>query len=183
MRVPPPEEAQPPSQPSSKTVKSAGSYRDLMAPVTYLEAIRQGIWEEWSATRPLLHRRGHRHLWRSFKVTEGLIAAWPQRWILPSPRWPLSPVSGRADRMRPVAEFQFMDFISCAFPDREPTGEGSTIAGELRCLCAWAFGRRSPRWPFHSQNPETYAHTPGLKVVCPATAYDARRAHQVGHTR
>src|SRR5207244_9032321 len=30
--------------------------------------------------------------------------------------------------------------------------------------------------PFHSQNPELYfVHTPGLKVVCPATAYDAKR--------
>ena len=29
--------------------------------------------------------------------------------------------------------------------------------------------------PFHSQNPETcFVHAPGLKVVCPATAYDAK---------
>ena len=29
--------------------------------------------------------------------------------------------------------------------------------------------------PFHSQNPEAwFAHTPGLKVVCPASPYDAK---------
>ena len=29
--------------------------------------------------------------------------------------------------------------------------------------------------PFHSQNPEMfYVHTPGLKVICPATARDAK---------
>ena len=70
-----------------------------------------------------------------------------------------------------------MDFISCAF-------------NQINNLLAKAHFRwgapvpvvvRGPSGggvhggPFHSQNPETYfAHTPGLKVICPASAYDAK---------
>jgi 2-oxoisovalerate dehydrogenase E1 component beta subunit len=79
--------------------------------------------------------------------------------------------------LRPVVEFQFIDFISCAF-------------NQITNLLAKAHYRwgvpvpvvlRGPSGggvhggPFHSQNPEMYfVHTPGLKVVCPATAYDAK---------
>ena len=79
--------------------------------------------------------------------------------------------------MRPVAEMQFADFISCAFD------QITNFAA--KCRYRWGAGVpivvRGPSGggahggPFHSQNPEMYfVHTPGLKVVCPATAYDAK---------
>src|SRR6266496_4133572 len=79
--------------------------------------------------------------------------------------------------MRPVAEFQFMDFIGCAF------NQISTMVAKTHYL--WGAPAplvlRGPSGgyvhggPFHSQNPEMwFVHNPGLKVVCPASAYDAK---------
>jgi 2-oxoisovalerate dehydrogenase E1 component beta subunit len=79
--------------------------------------------------------------------------------------------------MRPVAEMQFADFVSCAWDHLV------TIAAKQR----WRAGTPVPivvrlpsgggfsGGPFHSQNPESsFAHIPGLKCVCPATPEDAK---------
>jgi 2-oxoisovalerate dehydrogenase E1 component beta subunit len=79
--------------------------------------------------------------------------------------------------MRPVAEFQFMDFIGCAFNQIT----NMVAKAHYRWGAPAPMVIRGPSGgnvhggPFHSQNPEMYfVHTPGLKVVCPATAYDAQ---------
>jgi pyruvate/2-oxoglutarate/acetoin dehydrogenase E1 component len=79
--------------------------------------------------------------------------------------------------MRPVAEMQFADFISCGWDHLV------TVAAKQR----WRVGTPVPitvrlpsgggfsGGPFHSQNPESsFAHIPGLKCVCPATPEDAK---------
>jgi 2-oxoisovalerate dehydrogenase E1 component beta subunit len=79
--------------------------------------------------------------------------------------------------LRPIAEMQFIDFISCAFD------QITNFAAKSRYR--WGAGVpmviRGPSGggvhggPFHSQNPEMhYVHTPGIKVVAPSTAYDAK---------
>jgi 2-oxoisovalerate dehydrogenase E1 component beta subunit len=79
--------------------------------------------------------------------------------------------------LRPVAEMQFADFISCGFDQ--------IVNFAAKCRYRWNAGVpiviRAPSGggihggPFHSQNPEMwFVRTPGLKVVCPATAYDAK---------
>src|SRR5450432_2228815 len=79
--------------------------------------------------------------------------------------------------LRPVAEMQFADFISCGFDQ--------IVNFAAKCRYRWnapvPMVIRSPSGggihggPFHSQNPEMwFVRTPGLKVVCPATAYDAK---------
>jgi 2-oxoisovalerate dehydrogenase E1 component beta subunit len=79
--------------------------------------------------------------------------------------------------MRPIAEMQFIDFISCGFDmltnfaakNRYRWGAGVPMVVRGPC------GGGVRGGPFHSQNPEMYfVHTPGLKVVAPATAYDAK---------
>jgi 2-oxoisovalerate dehydrogenase E1 component beta subunit len=79
--------------------------------------------------------------------------------------------------MRPVAEFQFMDFIGCAFNQIT----NMVAKAHYRWGAPAPLVLRGPSGggvhggPFHSQNPEMYfVHTPGLKVICPATAYDAK---------
>jgi 2-oxoisovalerate dehydrogenase E1 component beta subunit len=79
--------------------------------------------------------------------------------------------------LRPVVEFQFMDFIGCAFNQIV----NMLAKAHYRWNVAAPVVLRGPSGggvhggPFHSQNPETFfAHVPGLKVVCPATAYDAK---------
>ena len=74
--------------------------------------------------------------------------------------------------MRPVAEMQFADFVSCAWDHlvtvaaKQHYRAGTPIPIVLRLPSGGGFSGG----PFHSQNPESlFAHIPGLKVVCPAT--------------
>jgi 2-oxoisovalerate dehydrogenase E1 component beta subunit len=79
--------------------------------------------------------------------------------------------------MRPVAEMQFADFISCAWDQlvtvaaKQHWRAGTAIPMVVRLPSGGGFSGG----PFHSQNPESsFAHIPGLKVVCPATPEDAK---------
>jgi 2-oxoisovalerate dehydrogenase E1 component beta subunit len=78
--------------------------------------------------------------------------------------------------LRPVVEFQFADFISCAFDQiinncsKQHYRTGTPIPLTLRA----PFGARLRAGPTHSQSVEAYfAHIPGLKIVAPATPADA----------
>jgi 2-oxoisovalerate dehydrogenase E1 component beta subunit len=79
--------------------------------------------------------------------------------------------------MRPVAEMQFADFVSCAWDHlvtiaaKQNWRAGTPIPIVLRLPSGGGFSGG----PFHSQNPESsFAHIPGLKIVCPATPEDAK---------
>jgi 2-oxoisovalerate dehydrogenase E1 component beta subunit len=79
--------------------------------------------------------------------------------------------------MRPVAEMQFADFVSCAWDHlvtvaaKQRWRVGTPIPIVLRLPSGGGFSGG----PFHSQNPESsFAHIPGLKCVCPATPEDAK---------
>ena len=79
--------------------------------------------------------------------------------------------------LRPVAEMQFIDFIACCFNQitnfvaKSHYRWGAPVPMVIR----GPSGGGVHGGPFHSQNPEMYfVHTPGLKVVYPATAYDAK---------
>jgi 2-oxoisovalerate dehydrogenase E1 component beta subunit len=77
--------------------------------------------------------------------------------------------------MRPVAEFQFIDFISAGFDCLRTMRKcryrwGAGIPAVFRGPCG--SGVRSG--PFHSLNAESFfLNTAGLKIVEPSTAYDA----------
>jgi pyruvate/2-oxoglutarate/acetoin dehydrogenase E1 component len=79
--------------------------------------------------------------------------------------------------MRPVAEMQFADFVSCAWDQlvtvaaKQRWRVGTPVPIVVRCPSGGGFSGG----PFHSQNPESsFAHIPGLKVVCPSTPEDAK---------
>jgi 2-oxoisovalerate dehydrogenase E1 component beta subunit len=79
--------------------------------------------------------------------------------------------------MRPVAEMQFSDFVSCAWDHlvtvaaKQRFRAGTPIPIVLRLPSGGGFSGG----PFHSQNPESsFAHIPGLKIVCPSTPEDAK---------
>jgi len=150
--------------------------------LTYLEAIRQGIWEEMERDPTVFCIGEDIGIYGgAFKVTDGFIDRFGPERVIDTPIAESAIVGAAFGAaligMRPVAEFQFMDFIGCAF-------------NQLTNMVAKAHYRwgapaplvvRGPSGgnvhggPFHSQNPEMYfVHTPGLKVVCPATAYDAK---------
>src|SRR5256714_10510905 len=79
--------------------------------------------------------------------------------------------------MRPVAEMQFSDFVSCAWDHlvtvaaKQHYRVGTPIPFVVRCPSGGGFSGG----PFHSQNPESsFAHIPGLKIACPSTPEDAK---------
>ena len=153
-----------------------------MASLTYLEAIREGIWEEMERDPAVFCIGEDIGVYGgAFKVTEGFIHHFGSERVIDTPIAEAAIVSAAFGAsltgMRPVAEFQFMDFISCA--------HNQIINMVAKANYRWnapaPLVLRGPSGggvsggPFHSQNPETYyAHTPGLKVICPATARDAK---------
>jgi 2-oxoisovalerate dehydrogenase E1 component beta subunit len=149
---------------------------------TYLEAIRQGIWEEMERDERVFVLGEDVGIYGgAFKVTQGMLEHFGPERVLDTPICESAIVGAAVGAaymgMRPIAEMQFIDFISCAFD------QITNVAAKSRYR--WGAGVpiviRGPSGggvhggPFHSQNPEMhYVHTPGLKVVAPATAYDAK---------
>jgi 2-oxoisovalerate dehydrogenase E1 component beta subunit len=153
-----------------------------MPTLTYLEAIRQGIWEEMERDPAVFCIGEDIGIYGgAFKVTDGFIDRFGPERVIDTPIAE-SAIVGAAfgaalTGMRPVAEFQFMDFIGCAFNQIT----NMVAKAHYRWGAPAPIVIRGPSGgnvhggPFHSQNPEMYfVHTPGLKVVCPATAYDAK---------
>jgi len=153
-----------------------------MPVLTYLDAIRQGIWEEMERDPSVFCPGEDIGIYGgAFKVTDGFIDRFGAERVLDTPIAE-SAIVGAAfgaalTGMRPVAEFQFMDFIGCAFNQIT----NMVAKAHYRWGAPAPLVIRGPSGgnvhggPFHSQNPEMYfAHTPGLKVLCPATAYDAK---------
>jgi len=150
--------------------------------LTYLEAIRQGIWEEMERDPTVFCLGEDIGIYGgAFKVTDGFIDRFGPERVIDTPIAE-SAIVGAAfgaslTGMRPVAEFQFMDFIGCAM------NQISNMVAKTHYL--WGAPAplvlRGPSGgyvhggPFHSQNPEMwFVHNPGLKVICPATPYDAK---------
>jgi 2-oxoisovalerate dehydrogenase E1 component beta subunit len=153
-----------------------------MPQLTYLEAIRQGIWEEMERDPTVFCIGEDIGIYGgAFKVTDGFIDRFGPERVIDTPIAE-SAIVGAAfgaalTGMRPVAEFQFMDFIGCAFNQITNMVAKSHYrwGAPAPLVIRGPSGGNVHGGPFHSQNPEAYfVHAPGLKVVCPATAYDAK---------
>jgi pyruvate/2-oxoglutarate/acetoin dehydrogenase E1 component len=153
-----------------------------MPQLTYLEAIRQGIWEEMERDPRVFCLGEDIGIYGgAFKVTEGFIERFGPERVIDTPIAE-SAIVGAAfgaalAGLRPVVEFQFMDFIGCAFNQIT----NMVAKAHYRWGAPAPIVIRGPSGggvhggPFHSQNPEMYfVHTPGLKVVAPAGARDAK---------
>jgi 2-oxoisovalerate dehydrogenase E1 component len=116
----------------------------------------------------------------AFRTTRGLHARWPER-VLDTPiseSGTLGIAIGAALMgYRPVVEMQFADFITCGFNQLVNVAAKLFYRWQAPCplVVRLPSGGGVGAGPYHSQNPEGwFAHTAGLKVVCPATAADAR---------
>ncbi len=153
-----------------------------MAQATYLEAIRQGLWEEMERDPSVFCIGEDIGIYGgAFKVTDGFIHHFGPERVIDTPIAEAAIVGAAFGAsltgMRPVAEFQFMDFIGCAFNQivnmaaKSHYRWGAPAPLVLRGPC----GGGVHGGPFHSQNPEMpFVHTPGMKVVAPATPSDAK---------
>ena len=153
-----------------------------MAETTYVEAIRQGIWEEMERDDSVFVMGEDVGVYGgAFKITKGMLERFGELRVVDTPLAESGIVgagTGAAiNGLRPVLEMQFADFMACGFDQ----------ITNFAAKCRYRWGQAIPLvirapaggnihgGPFHSQNVEMpYVHTPGLKVVQPSTAYDAK---------
>jgi 2-oxoisovalerate dehydrogenase E1 component beta subunit len=153
-----------------------------MPVITYLEAIRQALFDEMARDeRVFVMGEDVGAYGGAFKVTEGLLDKYGEARVIDAPISEQAIVGSAIGAsymgMRPVCEIQFIDFIACCFDmltnfaatSRYRNGAGVPIVVRGPCGGGVAGG------PFHSLNPEAFfLNTPGLKMVEPSTAYDAK---------
>jgi len=153
-----------------------------MAETTYLEAIREALFEEMERD-PNVFCLGEDigAYGGAFKVTEGLAKRFGDARVIDTPISEAAIVGAAAGAahmgMRPVCEMQFIDFISCGYDMLTNYVATARYRAMLGCpmVVRGPSGGYVRGGPFHSQNPEAaFLHTPGLKIVYPATAADAK---------
>ncbi|MFN8233349.1 MAG: alpha-ketoacid dehydrogenase subunit beta [Actinomycetota bacterium] len=149
---------------------------------TYLIAIAEALWEEMERDeRVFLLGEDIGVYGGAFKVTEGFIEHFGSQRVMDTPiaeeTIAGTAVGAAMEGLRPVAEFQYADFMSSGFDEITTTlaryhyRTGVRLPVVLRAPSGG--GVRASN--FHSMNPEPwFAHTPGLKVICPASPSDAK---------
>src|SRR5690348_13718325 len=153
-----------------------------MAEITYLEAIREAHFEEMERDPHVFCMGEDIGLFGgAFKVTEGLLAKFGEERVIDSPISEIALVGAAAGAghmgMRPIVEMQFIDFVANAYDMLTNYVATARYRAFLPCpmVVRGPSGGYVRGGPFHSQNPEAgFVHTPGLKVVYPATAADAK---------
>jgi 2-oxoisovalerate dehydrogenase E1 component beta subunit len=150
--------------------------------MTYLEAISDGLREELRADdRVFLMGEDVGTLGGAFKVTDGFAEEFGATRVIDTPLAESAiigtAVGAAVVGMRPVCEMQFADFVACGFDQLVNVAgkmhyrQGLAVPITVRLPSGGGFGGG----PFHSQNPEAwFMHAPGLKVVAPARAEDAK---------
>jgi 2-oxoisovalerate dehydrogenase E1 component beta subunit len=153
-----------------------------MPVITYLEAIRQALFDEMARDeRVFVMGEDVGTYGGAFKVTEGLIDKYGESRVIDTPISEAAIVGSAIGAsymgMRPVCEIQFIDFIACCFDmltnfaAKSRYRNGAAVPIVVRGPCGGGVGGG----PFHSLNPESFfLNTPGLKMVEPSTAYDAK---------
>lgn len=149
---------------------------------TYVEAIRQAMWEEMESD-PSVFLIGEDvgSYGGAFKTSAGLIDRFGSERVIDTPISEVAIVGAASGAalmgMRPIAEMQFIDFVSVAFSHLTNFAAKSRYRGNGGCpiVVRGPAGGGVHGGPFHSLNAESFFfNTPGLKIVAPATAYDAK---------
>jgi pyruvate/2-oxoglutarate/acetoin dehydrogenase E1 component len=153
-----------------------------MAEKTYLQAISDGLRQEMRRDERVFVLGEDVGVYGgAFKVTLGFQEEFGSWRVLDMPLSETAIMGGATGAaimgLRPVAEMQFADFVSCAWAhlvtiaSKQRWRAGTPVPIVLRLPSGGGFSGG----PFHSQNPESsFAHVPGLKCVCPATPEDAK---------
>jgi pyruvate/2-oxoglutarate/acetoin dehydrogenase E1 component len=153
-----------------------------MRTLTYLQAISAALRDELRADeRVILMGEDIGVFGGAFKVTDGFIEEFGPDRVMDTPLAESgiigTAVGAAVVGMRPVCEMQFADFISCGFDQLVNVAgkmyyrQGLAVPITVRLPSGGGFSGG----PFHSQNPEAwFMHSPGIKVVAPSTAADAK---------
>ncbi len=153
-----------------------------MPQATYLEAIRQALCEEMERDPSVVLLGEDIGVFGgAFQATAGLLERFGWERVIDTPISEAAIVDAAIGMsylgLRPVAEMQFMDFIACAFNAITNYAAKSHYlwGAPVPIVIRGPSGGGVHGGPFHSASPEMhFVHTPGLKVVCPATPSDAK---------
>src|SRR5438552_9299224 len=149
---------------------------------TYIEAITQAMSEEMARDeRVFLIGEDVGAYGGAFKTSAGIVERFGPERVIDTPISEIAIIGAASGAalmgMRPIAEMQFIDFITCAYDmlvnftatNRYLYGRGCPI------VVRGPAGGGVHGGPFHSLNPEAmFMNRPGLKIVSPGTAYDAK---------
>ncbi|MGI8803786.1 MAG: alpha-ketoacid dehydrogenase subunit beta [Solirubrobacteraceae bacterium] len=153
-----------------------------MSEMTYLGAISDGLREAMREDpRVFVMGEDVAAFGGAFKVTDGFLEEFGERRVIDTPLAESgivgTAIGAAVAGMRPVCEMQFADFVSCGFDQiinvagKMLYRQGLPVNITIRLPSGGGFSGG----PFHSQNPEAwFMHSPGLKVVAPSTAEDAK---------
>jgi 2-oxoisovalerate dehydrogenase E1 component beta subunit len=153
-----------------------------MPELTYLQAISDGLREEMRHDETVFCLGEDIGAFGgAFKVTDGFIEEFgaDRVWDTPLAENAIigTAVGAAVEGLRPVCEMQFADFISCGFDQLVNVAakmhyrQGLSVPMVVRLPSGGGFSGG----PYHSQNPEAwFIQSPGLKVVAPSTADDAK---------
>jgi 2-oxoisovalerate dehydrogenase E1 component beta subunit len=153
-----------------------------MAERTYLQAISDGLRQEMRRDKRVFVIGEDVGVYGgAFKVTLGFQEEFGPWRVIDAPLAETAIIGGCTGAalmgLRPVAEMQFADFVSCGWDQivtvaaKQFYRAGTPVPMVLRLPSGGGFSGG----PFHSQNPESsFAHVPGLKCVCPSTPEDAK---------
>jgi 2-oxoisovalerate dehydrogenase E1 component beta subunit len=153
-----------------------------MKTMTYIEAISRGMWEEMERD-PSVFLMGEDigEYGGAFKATKGFVQHFGQERVIDTPISEAAilgaAVGAAMVGMRPIAEMQFADFVTCGF--------NQLVTNAAKIHYRWNIpipvvvrlpsGGYIHGGPYHSISPESwFFHVPGLKIVSPSTPYDAK---------
>ena len=153
-----------------------------MPELTYLQAISEGLREEMRCDeRVFVMGEDVGEFGGAFKVTDGMLQEFGERRVMDTPLAESAIIGAAVGAavvgLRPVCEMQFADFVACGFDQLVNVAgkmhyrQGLAVPVTVRLPSGGGFSGG----PFHSQNPEAwFMHAPGLKVLAPSTAEDAK---------
>jgi len=169
-----------PTETLSPPVLKQGPAQEISANPTYLEAVGAALDHEMERDPDVfIIGEDVGQFGGAFKVTKGFLDKYGPRRVVDTPIAETGFTGLAAGAalvgLRPVVEFQFADFISCAFDPiinvlaKHHWRNGDPMPVTMRA----PFGARLRAGPTHSQSIEAYfAHIAGLKIVMPGTPED-----------
>ncbi len=153
-----------------------------MPVTTYVDAIREAMIEEMRRDpRVFLIGEDVGSYGGAFKTSAGMIDEFGPGRVIDTPISEVAIVGAASGAalmgMRPIAEMQFIDFITCAYDMLVNFTATSRYRVGSSCpiVVRGPAGGGTHGGPFHSLNPEAmFMNRPGIKIVAPGTAYDAK---------
>lgn len=153
-----------------------------MASLTYIDAIARGMWREMERDDSVfLLGEDIGAYGGAFKATKGFLERFGEKRVIDTPISESAIIGAAVGAalagMRPIAEMQFADFVTCGFNQLVTNAAKIHYRWQLPVpmVVRLPTGANIHGGPYHSASTEAwFFHVPGLKIVAPSTPHDAK---------